>query len=230
VEEPEASGVRGGDDLPALILAAAQARGMEIQDSDILVVAQKIVSKAEGRLVPLSSITPSPFAEDYARTYNKDPRHVEVVLRESRRIVRMDRGVLIAEPPNLWLMRDTHGDLRADAKELVSNQFGHRDGDPQNAGNGFPWALDNRMYTAGETNLQLRLKNGTFELQKTLAHDVFQNRLKNFTNRLDDTSTIGKTRRDLARVLTPLREKEAPTDRDATGAKAERAGVEVEEV
>ena len=80
----------------------------------------------------------------------------------------LDLGVLVAEPPNLWLMRDTNGDLRADVKELVSNQFSRRDGDPQNAGNGFPWALDNRLYTAGETDLQLRLKNRTFELQKTL--------------------------------------------------------------
>jgi mono/diheme cytochrome c family protein/glucose/arabinose dehydrogenase len=80
----------------------------------------------------------------------------------------LDLGVLVAEPPNLWLMRDTNGDLRADLKELVSNHFGHREGDPQNAGNGFSWGLDNRMYTAGETDLQLRLKNRTFELQKTL--------------------------------------------------------------
>src|SRR5258708_4711378 len=81
----------------------------------------------------------------------------------------LERGVLVAEPPNLWLMRDTDGDLRADSKELVSHEFGRRDGDPQNAGNGFAWGIDNRMYTAGETDLQLRLKNGTFEMQKTLA-------------------------------------------------------------
>jgi mono/diheme cytochrome c family protein/glucose/arabinose dehydrogenase len=86
----------------------------------------------------------------------------------ARSIKVLDIGVLVAEPPNLWLMRDTNGDLRADVKELLSNQFGHREGDPQNAGNGFPWALDNRMYTAGETTLQLRLKNRKFELQKTL--------------------------------------------------------------
>ena len=89
-----------------------------------------------------------------------------LVLARSLKI--LDLGVLVAEPPNLWLMRDTNGDLRADVKELVSNQFGHREGDPQNAGNGFPWGLDNRMYTAGETDLQLRLKNRKFELQKTL--------------------------------------------------------------
>ena len=65
-------------------------------------------------------------------------------------------------------MRDTDGDLRADVKDLVTNQFGRRGGDPQNAGNGFPWSLDNWMHTAGETDLELRLKNGKFEFQKTL--------------------------------------------------------------
>jgi mono/diheme cytochrome c family protein/glucose/arabinose dehydrogenase len=87
----------------------------------------------------------------------------------ARSVKVLDFGVLVAEPPNLWLMRDTTGDLRADTKELVSDRFSTREGDPQNAGNGFPWALDNRMYTAGETDLHLRLKNRTFELQKTLA-------------------------------------------------------------
>jgi putative membrane-bound dehydrogenase-like protein len=80
----------------------------------------------------------------------------------------LERGVLVAEPPNLWLMRDTNGDLRADVKELVTNKFGRREGDPQNAGNGFPWSLDNWMHTAGETDLELRLRNGKFEFQKTL--------------------------------------------------------------
>ena len=87
----------------------------------------------------------------------------------ARSVKVLDLGVLVAEPPNLWLMRDTNGDLRADTKELVSDRFSTRDGDPQNAGNGFPWALDNRLYTAGETDLQFRLKNRTFELEKTLA-------------------------------------------------------------
>ena len=80
----------------------------------------------------------------------------------------LDRGVLVAEPPNVWLMRDTNGDLRMDTKELVTNQYGRREGDPQNNANGFHWALDNRMYTAGQADIQLRLKNGTFEVQKTL--------------------------------------------------------------
>jgi glucose/arabinose dehydrogenase len=99
-----------------------------------------------------------------------------LVLARSLKI--LDRGVLVAEPPNAWLMRDTNGDLRMDTKALVTNQYGRREGDPQNNANGFHWALDNRMYTAGQTDIQLRLKNGAFEVQKTLqrgewgvAHD-----------------------------------------------------------
>src|SRR4051794_5119673 len=80
----------------------------------------------------------------------------------------LDRGVLVAEPPNVWLMRDTNGDLRMDTKERVTDQYGRLDGDPQNNANGFYWGLDNRMYTAGQANIQLRLKDGVFEVQETL--------------------------------------------------------------
>jgi glucose/arabinose dehydrogenase len=80
----------------------------------------------------------------------------------------LDRGVLVAEPPNVWLMHDTNGDLRMDTKELVTDRYGRVDGDPQNNANGFYWALDNRMYTAGQSDIQLRLKDGVFELQPTL--------------------------------------------------------------
>ena len=86
----------------------------------------------------------------------------------ARSIKILDRGVLVAEPPNVWLMRDTDGDLRMDTKELVTSQFGRREGDPQNNANGFHWALDNQMYTAGQSDVQLRLKNGAFEVRRTL--------------------------------------------------------------
>lgn len=86
----------------------------------------------------------------------------------ARSVKVLDRGVLVAEPPNVWLMRDTNGDLRMDTKELVTNQYGRRDADPQNNANGFHWALDNQMYTAGQADIHLRLKNGKFEVQKTL--------------------------------------------------------------
>lgn len=89
--------VRPGDDLAGLILSALNRQGLQLQDGDVVVVTQKVVSKAEGRLVDLTTVEPSAFALNIASRTGKDPRHVEVVLRESARIVRMDRGVLIAE-------------------------------------------------------------------------------------------------------------------------------------
>jgi coenzyme F420-0:L-glutamate ligase/coenzyme F420-1:gamma-L-glutamate ligase len=89
--------VRAGDDLAALLLRAADDAGAGLQTGDVLVVTQKIVSKAEGRVVDLTTVTPSPFAEEFAAAWQKDARMVEVVLRESRRVVRMDRGIMITE-------------------------------------------------------------------------------------------------------------------------------------
>jgi mono/diheme cytochrome c family protein/glucose/arabinose dehydrogenase len=80
----------------------------------------------------------------------------------------LERGVLVAEPPHVWLMRDTDGDLRMDVKQLVTNRYGRREGDPQNNANGFDWALDNRMHTAGQADIELRLKGGAFEVQATI--------------------------------------------------------------
>lgn len=86
----------------------------------------------------------------------------------ARSVKVLDRGVLVAEPPNIWLMRDTDGDLQMDGRELVTGRFGRRDADPQNNANGFDWALDNSMYTAGQADVHLRLKNGAFEVAGTL--------------------------------------------------------------
>lgn len=83
--------VRPGDDLAALVAAA------DLREGDVLVVTHKIVSKAEGRLVDLAGVDPSPFAKQLAAEHGKDPRQIEVVLRESRRVVKMDRGILITE-------------------------------------------------------------------------------------------------------------------------------------
>ncbi len=84
-------------DLGEIIATALQRQQVTLQQGDVLVVTQKIVSKAEGRTVRLDEIEPSAFATQIAQQGNKDPRHVEVVLRESKRIVRMDHGVLISE-------------------------------------------------------------------------------------------------------------------------------------
>ncbi len=89
--------VRPGDDLAAIVLAALDRSGIQLVDGDVLVLAQKIVSKAEGRLVNLQTVTPSPQAEEYARTTGKDPRLVELVLRESREVLRSRPGTMIVE-------------------------------------------------------------------------------------------------------------------------------------
>lgn len=89
--------VKEGDDLGALIFDAAARQGLKIEDGDIIVVTHKIVSKAEGRLISLSEIAPSNFAYRVASESNKDPRYVEAILRESRRIVKMKSGHLIVE-------------------------------------------------------------------------------------------------------------------------------------
>jgi len=89
--------VQAGDDLAALIQAGLGRAGLQLQEGDVLVVAQKVVSKAEGRKVNLAEVTPSARAVELARPAGKDPRVVEMVLRESRRVVRAERGVLIVE-------------------------------------------------------------------------------------------------------------------------------------
>jgi coenzyme F420-0:L-glutamate ligase / coenzyme F420-1:gamma-L-glutamate ligase len=89
--------VKAGDDLPRLILAAARAQDFSLQQNDVVVIAQKIVSKAEDRSVRLDSIMPSDRAVRWAREWGKDSRVVELVLQESKRIVRMERGVIISE-------------------------------------------------------------------------------------------------------------------------------------
>jgi coenzyme F420-0:L-glutamate ligase/coenzyme F420-1:gamma-L-glutamate ligase len=89
--------VRPGDDLAEILWGAACRQGLRPADGDVLVVAHKVVSKAEGRLVNLNAVVPSAFACRAAAELKKDPRLVEVILGETRRIVRLDRGVLVAE-------------------------------------------------------------------------------------------------------------------------------------
>jgi coenzyme F420-0:L-glutamate ligase/coenzyme F420-1:gamma-L-glutamate ligase len=108
--------VHPGDDLADLILDAARRQDTPPVDGDVLVVTQKVVSKAEGQVVPLSSVEPSSFARRVAEETGKNARQVEVVLRESRRIVRMDRGVIITETH--------HGFICANAGVDASNAGG----------------------------------------------------------------------------------------------------------
>ena len=86
-----------GSDLAAMILTAAAEAGTPLADGDVVVVTSKIVSKAEGRLVELADVEPSPFALEWSRTWDKDPAVTELVLRESKRIVRQLGPILITE-------------------------------------------------------------------------------------------------------------------------------------
>lgn len=91
-----------GDDLPALIADALAGSGtlLPLRDDDVLVVTQKIVSKAEGAIVDLTTVDPRPEAVAFAERWDRDARQVEVVLREARRVVRMANGVIITETPH----------------------------------------------------------------------------------------------------------------------------------
>ena len=88
-----------GDDLGAILGDALEREPglLPLRSDDVLVVTQKIVSKAEGAVVDLTTIEPRPEAVEFARAHDRDPRQVEVVLREARRVVRMANGVLITE-------------------------------------------------------------------------------------------------------------------------------------
>lgn len=89
--------IRSGDDLADVIAGCLSQAGLALQENDVLVLAQKIVSKADGRAVDLSTITPSARAVELAHVVRKDPRLVEVILSESTRVVRAVRDVLIVE-------------------------------------------------------------------------------------------------------------------------------------
>jgi len=93
--------IKEGDELSSIILDSLIKLKLEIHHKDIFVIAQKIVSKAEGRIVDLDSVTPSSFAENLGKELLKDPRVVEVILGETKRIVKMQRkvdtGVLVVE-------------------------------------------------------------------------------------------------------------------------------------
>ena len=89
--------VTPGSDLARSIVDLAQAQGTPLQQDDIVVVTQKIVSKAEGRLVELATVSPSTLALQWSKQYDRDPRLIEIALQQARRVSRMDKGVLIVE-------------------------------------------------------------------------------------------------------------------------------------
>ena len=106
--------IRPGDDLAALIAAGLAAAGIGLEAEDVLVVTQKVVSKAEGRVVDLASVTPRAEAVQWAEQWGKDARQVEVVLQESAEVLRMAPGGLI-------ISRTRHGFVCANAGVDLSN-------------------------------------------------------------------------------------------------------------
>jgi coenzyme F420-0:L-glutamate ligase / coenzyme F420-1:gamma-L-glutamate ligase len=105
--------VQAGDDLARLIAGAVEAASIPLRDSDVVVVAQKVVSKAEGRVRPLADVRPSDRATQLAARLDKDPRMVELVLEESTEVLRAERGVLIT--------RTRHGFVCANGGVDASN-------------------------------------------------------------------------------------------------------------
>jgi coenzyme F420-0:L-glutamate ligase/coenzyme F420-1:gamma-L-glutamate ligase len=109
--------VMPGDDLAALITAALAAAGIGLEADDVLIVTQKVVSKAEGRVVELASVTPRAEAREWAAEWGKDPRQVELVLQESAEVLRMT-------PTGLIISRTRHGFVCANAGVDLSNVGG----------------------------------------------------------------------------------------------------------
>lgn len=136
--------VRAGDNLGDLISAGLQRAGITLLDADILVVAQKIVSKAEGRMVDLNTVTPGPAARQLAAEIHKDPRLVEVILSESKSVIRKKPGILIVEHRRGWIMANAG----VDASNVASGQTEENvlllPEDPEKSAAALKGALDRR--------------------------------------------------------------------------------------
>jgi coenzyme F420-0:L-glutamate ligase/coenzyme F420-1:gamma-L-glutamate ligase len=167
--------VRPGDDLGALLIAALAGAALALEEQDIVVVAQKVVSKAEGRYVDLSKVQPSARARSIAAEVDKDPRLVEVILGESRRVVRQRTNALIVEhrlgfvtanagvdqsnvdpatgaEPALLLPRDPDASAAA-LRERLGVHFGKRVGVIVSDSWGRPWRRGTVGVAAGAAGL-----------------------------------------------------------------------------
>lgn len=103
--------VQRGDSIGALIVAACAKQGVVLADQDVLVVAHKIVSKAEGQVLQLEEVEPSPRAVELAKELGKEARVLEVILRESRRIIRIGGGTIIVETHHGFICANAGVDL-----------------------------------------------------------------------------------------------------------------------
>jgi coenzyme F420-0:L-glutamate ligase/coenzyme F420-1:gamma-L-glutamate ligase len=152
--------IGSGDRLGAMIAAAAMEAGIEPATSDVVVISQKVVSKAEGRVRDLSAVRPGARALELSTELGKDPRLVELVLAESRRIVRSERGVLIVETKTGWICANAGIDasnvpggdsvtllpLDPDAsarrmRDEIADECGHRPAVVVSDSFGRPWRL-----------------------------------------------------------------------------------------
>ena len=89
---------------------------------------------------------------------------------QARAVKALDHGILVLEPPNVWLMHDTNGDLKMDSKELVGTDYGRREGGVEGNANSFEWGLDNYLHSAGSNvSYSLRMKDGVFDRRPTLS-------------------------------------------------------------
>jgi coenzyme F420-0:L-glutamate ligase/coenzyme F420-1:gamma-L-glutamate ligase len=114
--------VASGDDIGALTAAALARANVALRSDDVLVFAQKVISKAEGRRVDLAEVVPGAEALKLAQIVQKDPRLVELILRESRRVVRFAKDVLIVEH-RLGLIMANAGIDQSNVAELASGEF-----------------------------------------------------------------------------------------------------------
>lgn len=114
--------VHPGDDLAQLIFKSLSDNGLTLRDGDVLVIAQKIVSKAENRYVRLAEVTAGPRAVELALQADKDPRQVELILRESHEVIRVRPGVIIVEHRNGYV----HANAGIDKSNIPNDE-----GDPQ---------------------------------------------------------------------------------------------------
>ncbi len=112
--------IASGSDLGKTIAQSVREADLEIEEGDIFVVAQKIVSKAEGQIVPLDTVEPSSMARRWAAAHDKDARVIEVVLSESQRLVRMERGLIIAETSHGFVCANAGVDASNTARDQVS--------------------------------------------------------------------------------------------------------------
>jgi mono/diheme cytochrome c family protein/glucose/arabinose dehydrogenase len=158
---------------------------MELVASEPLIQDPVVIDwDAEGRLW---AVEMPGYMNDMQASHEHDPVGRVVVLEDTNRDGRMDkrtvfadglvlpralkvldRGVLVGEPPHLWLMKDTNNDLKADTKDLIADGFGRREANVEHNANSLLWALDNWIYTS-ESDMFLRLEKGAFDVRNTLS-------------------------------------------------------------